>query len=148
MFLFLGIVLGVLMGLVPGVHPNLIVLLVPVFAALLLDPLLLLVMIVAMAVTNSIVDFVPSILFGAPDSGNELAILPGHRMLMRGYGYQAIKLTVIGGVGAAILCTLLMPVLVFVVPFLFNNLGSYVFAPLIGIVFVMILTERRKEKMF
>lgn len=145
LFLFLGVALGVLMGLIPGIHPNLIVLFVPLFAVLSLDPILVLVLIVAMAVTNSIVDFIPSILFGAPDAGNELSILPGHRMLMNGYGYQAIKLTVVGGVGAVIFCVLIMPFLVLIVPTLFTMLGSYVFVLLIAIVAVMVFTEREKK---
>lgn len=146
LFLFIGVALGVLMGLIPGIHPNLIVLFVPLFMVLSLDPLLLLVLIVAMAVTNSIVDFIPSILFGAPDAGNELSILPGHKMLMHGYGYQAIKLTVVGGIGAVIFCVLIMPFLVLTVPPVFTMLGNYVFVLLIGIVFIMVLTEKGKKK--
>ena len=94
-FILLGIVFGVLTGLIPGVHPNLIVLTIPILMALNLEPLVLLAFIVSLAVTNSITDFIPSILLGAPDSGNELSILPGHRLLMQGLGYQAVKLCLV-----------------------------------------------------
>ena len=146
LFALLGILLGILFGLVPGIHPNLIVLSLPFLLVLNIEPLLLLSFIVAMGVTNSIVDFIPSVLLGAPDAGNELAILPGHRMLMQGNGYQAVKLTVIGGVGSVVVCSLLLPVLIFLVPFLFATFGNYIYILLIAIVLVMVLTERVNEK--
>ncbi len=146
LLLLLGILAGVVMGLIPGIHPNLIVLTVPFLLVLDIASLYLLVFMVAMAVTNSIVDFIPSIFLGAPDSGNELSILPGHRMLLSGQGYQAVKLTVIGGVGSVIVCVLLLPFLVFIVPFLFRILGNYIFVLLAGIVLAMVLSEPGKKK--
>src|SRR3989344_7891079 len=96
LFLLTGIICGVFFGLIPGIHPNTIVLFVPFFLSLSVDPLFLIAFIVALGITNSIIDTIPSILLGAPDAGNELSILPGHKMLLRGQGYDAIKLTVVG----------------------------------------------------
>jgi len=145
-FIVLGIVFGVLTGLIPGVHPNLIVLTIPILMALNLEPLLLLAFIVSLAVTNSITDFIPSILLGAPDSGNELSILPGHRMLMQGFGYHAVKLTVIGGVGSVILCIILLPVLIFFLSPFYSMIRGYIYLLLIFIVLVMVLTEKGIKK--
>lgn len=139
--LFVGILLGILFGLLPGVHPNLIILFIPLLASLNLEPQLLLALIVSVAVTNSILSFLPSILLGVPDSGNELSILPGHRMLLNGYGYQAVKLAITGAIGAVILCAVLFPVFVFAIPFLFDNIGGYVYLLLIAVAALMILTE-------
>ncbi|MEM7819500.1 MAG: tripartite tricarboxylate transporter permease [Candidatus Aenigmatarchaeota archaeon] len=145
-FIAFGIAIGVFFGLVPGLHPNLIILLIPFFIALNLESTNLIVLIVSIAVSNSIIDFIPSILLGAPDSGSELSVLPGHKMLMQGYGYQAIKLTVIGGIGSVVFCTLLLPFIIFLVPPLFNFLRPYTYIFLIVIVLVMILTEKSYKK--
>jgi len=147
-FILLGIVFGVLTGLIPGVHPNLIVLTIPILMALNLEPLVLLAFIVSLAVTNSITDFIPSILLGAPDSGNELSILPGHRLLMQGLGYQAVKLTVIGGIGSVILCSLLLPFLILSIPPVYSFIRPYIYLILIFIVLTMILTEKGNKKLF
>ncbi|MBI4154037.1 tripartite tricarboxylate transporter permease [Candidatus Woesearchaeota archaeon] len=128
------------MGLIPGIHPNMIVLAVPFLAALGLG-IPVIVFIVAMGVTNSIVDFIPSILLGAPEGGNELSVLPGHRMLLEGHGYDAVKLTVIGGVGAVIFTSLLLPVLIFMLPPVYGSISPYIHLLLIGIAALMILTE-------
>lgn len=144
LFLLLGIIIGLIFGLLPGVHPNLIVLFIPLLVALNLETPLLIALVASIAVTNSITSFLPSILFGVPDSGNELSILPGHKMLLSGYGYQAVKLTVVGGIGAVILCAMLFPVLVIIIPFLFTELANYIYVLLISIVAIMVLGEKKK----
>lgn len=147
LFLFLGLLFGIIMGLVPGIHPNLIVLTIPFLLVLNINPVLILVFIVSLAVANSIIDFIPSILLGAPDSGNELSVLPGHKMLLRGQGYDAVKLTVIGGVGAVILCASLLPILIFLIPLLYGAARPFIYLLLISIVLIMVLTEKGKNKL-
>jgi len=146
-FLFLGILVGIIFGLLPGVHPNTIVILIPLLASFNLETPLLLAFIVAVAVTNSIASFLPSILLSVPDSGNELSILPGHRMLLDGYGYQAVKLTVVGSIGAVILCAAAFPLLVVIVPFLFDSLSNYIYLLLIIIAAIMVFSEQGKKKL-
>ncbi len=143
-FLLLGCAAGIIMGLLPGVHPNLILLLVPLFMAVNAEPVLMLVFIVAMAVVNSMVDAIPSILLGAPDSGSELAVLPGHKMLMNGNGYAAVRLTVTGSFGAMLLCIALMPLIVFLVPNAYALLRPYMHVMLIAFVTLMLLSEKKK----
>ncbi len=142
LFLFLGILIGVIMGLIPGIHPNMIVLAVPLLASFSIGNLPLLAFIVAIGITNTMIDFIPSIFFGAPESGKELSTLPGHRMLMRGHGYDAIKLTVVGGVGAVIFIALLLPLLILIVPIAFVTLRPIIYLLLLAIVLLMILTEK------
>ena len=145
-FSVLGIGLGIFFGLAPGLHPNLIVLMLPLFIATNIAALPLLAFITALAISNSIIDFIPSILLGAPDSGNELSILPGHKMLMKGMGYEAIKLTVIGGVGSIIFCVLLFSLIVFIIPALYATAQPYIYLLLIFIVLIMVMTEKGKGK--
>ncbi len=101
-------------------------------------------MVVSIAITNSIVDMIPSILFGAPDSGSELSVLPGHRMLMKGLGYDAIKLTVIGSLIAGIISVLLLPGLIFVINNLYTQIHSHIYLILIFIMLFIILSEKKK----
>jgi len=140
-FVFIGVFLGVLTGLIPGIHPNLLVLIIPLLMALNLNSYELLAMIVAMAVTNSITDFIPSILLGAPDSGNELSTLPGHRLLMNGHGYYAIKLTVIGGIFSTIFVTIFLPLVIFTVPKIYSFIRPIIHILLILIVVYLISRE-------
>jgi len=146
LFVALGIILGVVMGLTPGVHPNMIVLAIPILVALSIETLPLLSFMVALGVTNSIVDFIPSIFFGAPKGGNELSVLPGHRMLMSGYGYQAVKLSVIGGVGATLIVTLLLPFLLIIIPAVYSKIHHIIYLLLLSIVLLMVLTENGRNR--
>jgi len=100
LFLFFGIILGTIAGLIPGLHSNnitKIALLAPLFG---IEGLVL---ILAMGIIQSFVDFIPSVFFGAPDSDTFEGVLPGHKMFLEGEGFQAINLTVFGGVIAGII---------------------------------------------
>lgn len=114
LFVLLGVLLGAFAGLIPGVHPNL-------FATLFLtytfsEPFGAAVILVSAAVANAIVAFVPSVFLGAPDSGTELSVLPGHKLLLEGRGYEAVFLTSLGGLSAMALVLLTLPVAAFVLP--------------------------------
>src|SRR3989338_7355245 len=102
-FLFLGILTGIITGLLPGIHPNIMVLFIPLFLAVTTNPLSMLVFIVAMAISNIIADFIPSLIFGAADSETALGIHPGQLMLLQGNGYNANKLSITGAIGACLL---------------------------------------------
>ena len=56
-----------------------------------------------MAITHTFVDFIPSIFMGCPDTDTELSVLPGHDLLKKGQGYQAILLTCYGSLAAIFL---------------------------------------------
>jgi len=147
LFILLGLVIGILFGLIPGLHPNLIIMMIPFFVALNLAPLALLAFIVTIAISNTLVDFIPSMLLGAPDAGNELSVLPAHKFLMNGYGYAAIKLAVIGAAGSIILCAALMPLIIIGIPSLFVIIRPYTYILLIAIVLIMILSENGSKKL-
>ncbi len=139
-----GIIVGMFFGLIPGLHPNLIIVFIPFITFV--NPLATVVFVVAMGISNVISDFIPSILLGAPEEGTELAVLPGHRMLMLGHGYAAIKLSVIGAVGACIFLTIIIPALFILLPLIFKTVVSYTHIFLIFILAVMILSEKYKYK--
>ncbi len=142
LFMFLGILVGVGFGLVPGLHPNTIVLLVPLLAQLNLQHLPLIAFIVSVGISNTFLDFIPSMLFGAAEAGNELTVLPSHRMLLEGNGYDAVKLAVIGGIGSIFLVALMLPLIIFGVPSIYEFFRPVTYALLIFIVGTMVFFEK------
>jgi len=111
-----GILSGCATGLIPGIHVNLISLLVLSVSPLLLtitSPISLGVYIISLALTHSFLDSLPSIYLGAPDEAQALNVLPGHRLLNKGEGHNAIVYTVIGSLGCLILAIILFPVFIF-----------------------------------
>ncbi len=149
-FIILGILAGTFTGLMPGIHVNNVSLIVisisPVFIAYHIPFHAVASFIMAMAVTNTILDFIPSIFLGAPEDSTALSVLPGHRLLLQGKGLEALFLTIIGGVGVTILFVLLIPVLLLFLPVFYNTIKPYISWILIAIVFIMILTEERSKK--
>jgi putative membrane protein len=125
--LFLGCLAGIFTGLAPGIHVNTIaagVLASLAFLTKWFSPLSLAVLLVSMVIMHSFVDFIPSIFLGAPDDGETaLSVLPGHKLLLEGKGYTALKLTVIGGVGATIIGSALLPVFSLAIFYGYDKLG-------------------------
>ena len=92
-----GCCAGIITGLIPGIHINLVSLLLVSVSGYFLgftSPIVLGVFIISMSVTHTFLDTLPSIFLGAPDADTALAVLPGHRLLLEGRGYEAVKLTV------------------------------------------------------
>ena len=110
--LILGVGTGIITGLVPGIHINLVSVTAVSLAPLLLSlvsPLAIGVYLISLAITHTFLDALPSIYLGAPDEAQALNALPGHRLLMRGEGHNAIAYTVIGALGALLLSIILFP---------------------------------------
>ena len=116
--LFVGIVAGTIAGLIPGIHTNLIgASLAPflLFIGFEIEPAYLVVFVVSMAITQTFVDFVPSVFLGAPEGGTELSVLPGHQLLKKGQGYHAVVLACYGGLAAIVFFGIMS------IPFIFLN---------------------------
>ncbi|MCK5176396.1 MAG: tripartite tricarboxylate transporter permease [Candidatus Aenigmarchaeota archaeon] len=104
---FLGIVGGIFTGLLPAVHINLVaIIILSAFSASNFNPVLLAVFICSMAIAHSFLDFIPSLVFGMPSGDTALAMLPGHRLLKKGRGKEAIFLSACGGLIAYIMFVL------------------------------------------
>src|SRR3989338_7353088 len=113
--ILIGIIFGVIAGLLPGIHPNLVSIFlfsISLFLLQYFSPLTLALFIVAVTITNTFVDSTPSIFLGAPEGGTELSVLPGHRLLLQGRGYEAVSLTVIGSLLAVLILTFLTPLII------------------------------------
>ena len=66
--------------------------------------------IMSASVVHSFVDFVPSVFIGAPDGEDAVSVLPGHRLLLKGRGMEAVRAAAIGSlVGAATAVLIAVP---------------------------------------
>lgn len=146
--LVLGVLSGIITGLVPGIHVNLISVLVLSFSPLLLaitSPLILAIYLISLAITHSFLDSIPSIYLGAPDAGQELNVLPGHRLLQKGEGHNAITYTLIGSLGCLILSLVLFPLFLSSMEFIYPYTKGIVGYLLIVIMAYMILKDKGKR---
>lgn len=145
---FLGIVAGTFTGLMPGIHINLIAVLLLSSSSFLLNYFSVISMvcfIIAMAITHTFLDFVPSIFLGAPNPDTALSVLPGHRLLLKGRGYAAVRLTTLG-------CYIGLIALIFITPILllaFQSIYGYIkrWMPLLlvySVLFLIIKEQRSK----
>ena len=137
--------------MIPGIHPNTIVLTIPIiisaFPYINIYPMITL--IISMSVTNSITDFIPSILLGAPDPSTSLSVLPGHQLLMQGEAYKAIKLTVLGGLISVIVITITSPLFVATLPIIYATIKQYIGFILIAILgFIIIFSKKYVKTIF
>jgi putative membrane protein len=145
--LALGIFGGVITGLIPGIHVNLLSVILLTTSPLLLvhvSPIILCVGIISMAITHTFLDAIPSVFLGAPDTETVMHVLPGHKLLLEGKGYEAVKLTVIGSLLCLILGLLLVPVLWNLFPFLYDVVQPFIGLLLLGNVLFLLCKEKEK----
>ena len=146
-----GIVFGIITGLTPGIHINLVSVLLVSSSSYFLgftEPITLAVFIIAMGVTHTFLDAIPSIFLGAPDESQILNVLPGHRLLLRGMGYEAVKLTVIGSLMGLLITILLLTILMPLSIIIFTGLQNVVGYILVAVSVFMILKERGLNRKF
>jgi len=143
----LGCLAGTITGLAPGIHINL----VSAFLVFSLDkfqsfpPISLASFIVAMSITHTFIDFIPSIFLGAPEEDSFLSILPGHQLLLEGKGYEAFILTLKGSLLAIPIILIISPSFIFGLPAFYNSIKFLI--PYI-LIFISIYIILREEKIF
>jgi len=140
-FSLLGILLGIVLGLIPGMHINNILPMILAFPFI-TDPLTLSVFIISIAVAQQFVGYIPSIFLGAPEEETALSVLPGHKMLLEGKGFDAIKLTLLGGLFSLFVSLGFILLLSTFFPTLYNLSRPYIHYVLIFVIFGMIISER------
>lgn len=152
----MGAAAGTFTGLVPGIHVNtlasVMLILYPALSSaisLFADsshvPVLVSACIMSASVVHSFVDFVPSVFTGAPDPDEVLSMLPGHRLLMEGYGMAAVRSAAIGSaVGACAAVLLAIPLQFLMVNGLADKLDTITFAVVLFTVTVIVLFGRNR----
>ena len=147
--LLLGVTFGTFTGLIPGIHINLIgIFLVSLSASFLtnINPIYFACFIVSMAISHTFIDFIPSIFLGCPDTDTELSVLPGHELLKKGLGYEAIILTSYGSIAAIFILILISFPSIFLISKTYPLIKNLIPYLLILISAFLILTENKKFK--
>jgi len=164
LFSLIGAFFGIITGLIPGLHVNnLSIILLSLSGAimagmtsLLGDQLgvvfisvLLAAIVVSISISHTFHDFIPSTFLGAPDPDTALNVLPAHEMLLDGKGYEAVRLSAMGSMGA------IMVAVLFIIPFRliigdpvmgYSYLKKYMIYVLVSIFVILIITETREVK--
>ncbi len=119
----LGALLGVATGLVPGIHVNL-------FAALMLEALPFLSAVgllmpaasflLAMGISQTMVDIVPTLVLGAVDEDSSVSVLPGMDLVARGFAMEAVRLWLRGCLAGLLLSLGLMPLFLRLFPLIYG----------------------------
>ena len=146
--LLLGCTIGTFTGLIPGIHINLIgIFLISLSASLLssIPPIYFVVFVVAMAITHTFVDFIPSVFLGCPDTDTELSVLPGHELLKKGEGYHAVLLTCYGSILAIFTLVLIAFPSILIISKIYNFIENLIPFFLIIISIILISLERKKS---
>ncbi|VVB80535.1 Tripartite tricarboxylate transporter TctA family protein [uncultured archaeon] len=115
----LGIIFGIIAGLTPGLHTNLIASILLLLTSLALkyfSPIILIIFIVSLSITNIFLEMIPSIYLGAPDEETALSVLPGHELLLKGKGHQAVFLSALGGLSGIIILLIVSPIFFIFLP--------------------------------
>ncbi len=144
-----GVLVGTFTGLTPGIHINLVTVIVVASSVFLLDfipPIAIGTFIIAMAITHTFLDAVPGVYLGAPDDAQALNVLPGHRMLIKGQGHNAVKLNTIGSFFAVILSLVLFPLFILSMAFLYPFARKFIVFVLIIAVLYLVLREHSVAK--
>ncbi|RQG96058.1 tripartite tricarboxylate transporter permease [Natrarchaeobius chitinivorans] len=98
-----GSALGSVSGLVPGLHANNFALLLAGFAVAVPGPPLFVgCAMLSAGVVHTFLNAVPAMALGVPDAEMAVTALPGHRMVLEGRGYEAIRLSALGSILAVL----------------------------------------------
>ena len=146
-----GAFIGIFTGLIPGVHVNLVSLLLLSMSGYLLGfttPIVLCCFIISLSIVHTFLDSIPSIFLGAPDAEQALNALPGHKLLLQGKGFEAVKLTVIGSLISLIIVVALIPFAIPVVGKIYPLLEPYIGWILLAAVIYMVVKEKNFERKF
>jgi len=129
-------------GFMPGIHANTIA-----FMALLLPidkSTGLAMFIVSMGISHSFFDSLPSILLGAPSEESSVNLLPGHEMLLKGKGLEAVELMAFGGLAAAAFGIALAPLFFSFAKNYSAHFPAVIPALVAGTIALMIIGEKNK----
>lgn len=144
--MILGFLVGLVCGLVPGIHPNLVNILIISFVPVSDNPFILS-FIVSIAITNIIINYIPTVFLGVPESGTELSILPAHDMVLSGMSLEAIRLFIIGSIGGLVF-SLYLSIFGVIVSKLYPIISEFIWLILVLFSCFFILKEDKKKIAF
>jgi putative membrane protein len=147
LFVILGCLIGTLTGLTPGIHINLVA------AVLLSSPAILAAsneanlaaFIISLAITHTFLDFLPSIFLGCPNEDTALSILPGHKYLLKGEGYEAARLTLLGSLSAIGIFLVLSPIIIVFLPKIYPLINRLVAPLMIWATLILFISNKENR---
>ncbi|MFP9193429.1 tripartite tricarboxylate transporter permease [Natrialbaceae archaeon A-CW1-1] len=99
-----GAALGSISGLIPGLHANnFALLLAGVAPSMPGPPLFVGCAMLSAGVVHTFLNAVPAMALGVPDAEMAVTALPGHRMVLEGRGFEAIRLSAVGSLLAVLI---------------------------------------------
>ncbi len=161
-FCVLGVLLGIITGLLPGLHVNNVALIMlstssaivtffsPLYAYGISEQFILILIagfMISLSISHSFHDTIPTTFIGAPEEETALSVLPAHSLLLKGEGYKAVALAVLGSYGSILVCLALLYPLWFVIgpPLsLYTIMQEGMIWVLLAIVVLMISTEKTR----
>ena len=149
--LVIGIIAGTITGLIPGLHINLVGAILSASSAVLINYLpvqALAVFLLSTAMTHTFVDAIPSTLLGVPNADTAEMILPAHKMVIDGEGYEAVRLATMGGLVGVAAGLLVFYGLVLIIPLVYETVSSMIGYILLIVSAYFILTESDNNKRF
>ena len=138
----IGVLCGTVTGLIPGIHVNTVGAFIFASSSFLLavySPEILCVFLISMAISHALLEFIPSMFLGVPEEGTVLSVLPGHQLLIEGRGKEAVRLAAVGGFGAVLVTSLLLPIFIMVLPAVYGSIRPYIWILLVIIVIFMFI---------
>ncbi|ARS91484.1 tripartite tricarboxylate transporter permease [Natrarchaeobaculum aegyptiacum] len=138
-----GAALGSVSGLVPGLHANnFALLLAGVAVSIPGPPLFVGCAMLAAGVVHTFVNAVPAMALGVPDAEMAVTALPGHRMVLEGRGYEAIRLSALGSVLAVLVAVPLAAPVTWAVLAAYPTMRAHLWLVLATVVVALIASER------
>ncbi len=95
-----------------------------------------------MTIAHIFLDFIPSCFLGSPGPSNVLAVMPAHRLLLKGRGYEAIKLSVLGCTIGLLLVIILAVPIYYITRLAYPMINEYIAYILIAASLIMIIKEK------
>ena len=142
-----GILIGSLTGLTPGLHVNNIApIMVSLVSGTQLNTYQAISLIVSMMTTHTFLNFIPSTFLGVPDKNTALSVLPAHKFVLEGKGYQVIKFTALGSLGSLIISAIMVGGMTHLIGPVYKIINPYMHILLIFIVLVMLMLEKNWKK--
>lgn len=125
---FLGVSLGIIVGITPGLHPNIVSSGILVYSGYLVgvSNLLLGSALITMAVSSNFFEFLKTMFLSVPDESNVMSNHPIHQLLLEQKGLEVIELIALGCLGSVLIALLLLPLGLYFVPLIYNNIRNFV----------------------
>ncbi|MFC4245758.1 tripartite tricarboxylate transporter permease [Natribaculum luteum] len=137
-----GAALGSVSGLIPGLHANnFALLLAGVAPSIPGPPLFVGVAMLSASVVHTFVNAVPAMALGVPDAETAVTALPGHRLVLEGRGYEAIRLSALGSLLAVVAAVPLAVPLTWGVTAVYPTVRSNLSLVLAAVVVGLVLSE-------